>query len=79
MNIERIRKLECLGANCGFTKERCLIHHGSNCIKLGGKRIPLQTATPNQRVTFNVEAQATSGMKPYWIIDGKSFDEGREF
>lgn len=76
MNIEKQRKLECLDANCGFTKDRCLIYHGSNCVKLGGKRIPLQSATVNHVV--KVEAQ-TNGMKSYFIVDGKAVYEGREY
>ena len=76
MNLEKKRKLECLTADCGLTKERCLIHHGSNCIKLGGKRIPLQTATPNQSVALRVEGQ--TNFKAYWIADGWAVTDWRD-
>ena len=77
MNVERKRKLECLDADCGFTKERCLIFHGTNCIKNGGNRIPLQTSTPREIFPLTVAAQTT--FKPYFIVDGKADDDRREF
>lgn len=70
MNKEKERKIECKNADCGFTKERCLIFHGKECVKLGGKRIPLQSATANESVPLKVEAQTT--FKPYFIVDGKA-------
>ena len=73
MNKDKQRKNECFNANCGFTKDRCLIYRGSECVKLGGKRISLQTATPNQSVPLRVEAQTT--FKPYFMVDGWCMDD----
>ena len=77
MNIDKQRKNECLDAECGFTKNRCLIFHGRECVKLGGKRIPLQSATAKDRKPLEIEAQTT--FKAYWIRDEWAMNEGREF
>ena len=77
MKIDQRRKLECISADCGFTKERCLIFYGKSCIKLGGNRIPLQTSTPSESFPLSVPAQTT--FKPYFIVDGKAIYNGREY
>lgn len=75
MKVDQKRKLECLNANCGFTKERCLKFLGSTCIKNGGTKIPLQTSTPSESFPLTVPAQTT--FKAYWIVDGRANDDDR--
>lgn len=72
VNLERKRKIECQNANCGFTKERCLVHYGKECIRNGGSRIPVQSATPSESFPLSIPAQTT--FKPYFIV-GEAMDE----
>ncbi len=74
MNIDRKRKLECIDAQCGFTKERCLKFLGRECIKLGGTRFPLQSSSVSESFPLSVPAQ-TSRMKPYFITDGWAIED----
>ncbi|MDA8221481.1 MAG: hypothetical protein M0Z35_07160 [Desulfitobacterium hafniense] len=76
MNLERKRKQECKDANCGLTKERCLKFLGKDCIKNGGTKIPLQSATQGHVSALMVEAQTT--FKPYFIVDGRAMDDWRD-
>lgn len=77
MKIDIKRKRECIQAECGLDKERCLIKFGKLCIRNGGSKIPVQTATSNERMALNVEAQTT--FKPYYIVDRQALSDGREY
>ena len=77
MKIEQRRKLECETANCHLDKSRCLVKFGLMCIKNGGTRIPVQSATVKESIPQIIEAQTT--FKPYFIVDGKTDYEGREY
>ena len=73
MNIDLRRKQECLGAKCGLDKSRCLIKYGTQCIKNGGTKIPVQSSSVSESFYLTVEAQTT--FKPYFITDGWSMEE----
>jgi hypothetical protein len=75
VNLERKRKTECLEANCGLTKNRCLRFYGKDCIKNGGSKIPVQSATADESFPLTVQAQTT--FKAYFIRDEWAETEGR--
>lgn len=75
MNIDKQRKQECLKAKCGLDKSRCIVKYGKNCIKNGGRKIPVRGVNYNQKM--RIEAQA-SNIKPYFIKDGWVMDVERD-
>jgi hypothetical protein len=50
------------------------VKHGCDCIRLDGTRIPVQSSV-SESFPLSVQAQ-TTGIKPYWIVDGKAYFEG---
>jgi len=65
VKVDIKRRQECLWGDCGMNKGRCVVRYGNLCIKLGGNRIPVQTATIGDSFPLVVQAQTT--FKPYFI------------
>jgi hypothetical protein len=74
MKVDERRKQECIKANCGLNKSRCLVKHGCDCIRLDGTRIPVQSSV-SESFPLSVQDQS-SGMKPYFAEGGKAYFEG---
>ena len=72
MKADERRKQECIKANCGLNKSRCLVKHGCDCIRLDGTRIPVQSSVSE---SFPLSVQAQTTFKPYFIVDGRAMDE----
>ena len=71
MNVDKKRKKECIEADCGLDKSRCLVNYGLNCIRLGGVKIPVQSSAKD----MNRPILAVTAMKPYFIVDSRAMDE----
>lgn len=75
MKVDERRKQECIKANCGLNKSRCLVKHGCDCIRLDGTRIPVQSSVGE---SFPLSVQAQTTFKAYFITDGWMINDERD-
>lgn len=62
MNIEKRRRQQCFQSGCKYAENRCIVFHGKDCMKLGGKKIPVQRI-PTEETLPNKRP----GFKPYFL------------
>ncbi len=65
MTIDEKRKRECFAVDCKYAELACIVYHGNECIRLDGKRIPVQRSS----MDYREPKQKPSNFKP-WFMQG---------